>query len=103
MRQLLLISLLFLITVSFAFAGGSGEGVAAENTFSILYTSSLNGNIDGCECKSGPKTGLVKRAHFLRSYDLQRSVLVDTGDIFDVLPDELLSDLILDREDWIQT
>jgi 2',3'-cyclic-nucleotide 2'-phosphodiesterase (5'-nucleotidase family) len=72
-------------------AGGGERGVT------ILYSSSLNGNLDGCACKGSPKAGLVKRAAWLKAHrERDRSVLVDAGDILDVFPDELLSHAILD-------
>lgn len=48
----------------------------------ILFSSSLNGNLDGCECAVIPVSGFVKRAKFLESYRAQypSSILVDTGD-----------------------
>jgi 2',3'-cyclic-nucleotide 2'-phosphodiesterase (5'-nucleotidase family) len=74
--------------------GGGEHGVT------ILYSSSLNGNIDGCDCKGNPKAGLVKRAAWLRVHrEADRSVLVDAGDLLDVFPDPLLSQAILDTYD----
>ncbi len=68
-----------------------------ERQFTIFYTSSLNGNLDGCVCKSAPKAGLVKRAFYLRrERDVDTSLLVDTGDIFDVYEDKLLAREILE-------
>jgi 2',3'-cyclic-nucleotide 2'-phosphodiesterase (5'-nucleotidase family) len=73
----------------------SAEG-AQEQYFSITYTSSLNGNLDGCECKSNPKAGLVKRAAFLRGRPRGDSVLLDAGDLFDVSPDGELTRHLLE-------
>lgn len=64
---------------------------SVEQYFSIYYTSSLNGNLDGCECKASPKSGLVKRAAFLRSRARGDSILVDAGDVLDVAPDAELT------------
>ena len=61
----------------------------------LYYSASLNGNLDGCLCKSGPRGGLVKRAHYLRSVDRTQSILVDAGDIFDIHHDILLAEAIL--------
>ncbi len=66
-----------------------------EKQIIIYYSSSLNGNLDGCDCKSNPRSGLVKRAFLLRNIDKTRSILLDTGDIFDVYKDTILSDYIL--------
>jgi 2',3'-cyclic-nucleotide 2'-phosphodiesterase (5'-nucleotidase family) len=61
----------------------------------VYYTSSLNGNLDGCDCTSNPKAGLVKRAAYLRERDRQSSILLEIGDIFDPRGDEPGSDHIL--------
>jgi 2',3'-cyclic-nucleotide 2'-phosphodiesterase (5'-nucleotidase family) len=82
-RILVLASLLFPALLA-------AEG-SPEQFFRIYYTSSLNGNLDGCECKASPKSGLVKRAAFLRSRARTDSILVDAGDILDVAPDEELA------------
>lgn len=65
------------------------------SSIKIMYTSSLNGNLDGCPCRTDPKAGLVKRAAFLRSItDRSDVILVDTGDILDSYPDEPLAEEI---------
>ena len=46
---------------SAAFSSGT-----EEKQIDIYYSASLNGNLDGCECKGNPRSGLVKRAVFLR-------------------------------------
>ncbi len=81
-----LAALLSVLGAATAAAGGD-----AEQSFTIYYTSSLNGNLDGCDCKSGPRGGLVKRAAYLRERETDKSLLVDTGDILDVTRDEELS------------
>lgn len=68
----------------------------AEPALTLYYTASLNGNLDGCACASQPRSGLVKRAAWLRGIDPERSVLVDGGDILDVRPDDLLAREILE-------
>ncbi|HEB10155.1 MAG TPA: hypothetical protein ENI06_02950 [Spirochaetales bacterium] len=73
---------------------GTGQ---QEHQFTIFYTSSLNGNLDGCACKSAPRAGLVKRAFYLkRERDVDTSLLVDTGDIFNIYEDKLLAREILE-------
>ncbi len=84
--------LLIIFFVSLVFTYASGD---KEKQINIYYSSSLNGNLDGCDCSSNPKAGLVKRAIFLRDIDKDNSLLLDTGDIFDVYRDTLLSDYIL--------
>ena len=48
----------------------------------ILYTSSLNGNLDGCTCKVNPISGLVKRGYWIEEYrnKYPNVIIVDTGD-----------------------
>lgn len=71
-----------------------GDG---ERTLTILYSSSLNGNLDGCDCKGHPRAGLVKRAAWLRSLDEPEQILlVDGGDLLDPYPDPALAGAILE-------
>ncbi len=72
------------------------SGGSETKSVSIYYTSSLNGNIDGCNCASVPKAGLVKRGYYLGNLDLSGSLVVESGDIFDVYSDPLLHSYILD-------
>ena len=64
----------------------------------IYYSSSLNGNLDGCTCKSAPKAGLVKRAFLLKELqnkNTEQSITVDTGDFFDIYPDAMTANYLL--------
>jgi len=66
----------------------------------VLYSASLNGNLDGCDCKSTPRAGLAARAAWLRSYpQRQPALLVDAGDLLDVVPDPELAREILESYD----
>ena len=49
----------------------------------ILFSSSLNGNLDGCSCKTTPVSGLVKRGFFIEKYRIKHPgvILVDSGDL----------------------
>lgn len=68
----------------------------SENILTIYYTSSLNGNLDGCRCEMNPVAGLVKRAAFLHSLETSGpSLILDAGDIFDEYPDPDLAAHIL--------
>lgn len=72
------------------FASGRGEPPMV-----LEYTASLVGNLDGCDCASHPRAGLVKRAAFLRADpEGNRALLLDAGDIFDPMRDELLADTL---------
>ena len=48
----------------------------------ILFSSSLNGNLDGCNCKARPISGMVKRGSWIEEYRKKYPdvILVDTGD-----------------------
>ncbi len=88
--------LFFLIALSFLFPAGKAEEVSIR----IIYSASLNGNLDGCHCKSNPRAGLVKRAAYLRQVMSETSfkestILLDAGDILDTSRDILLADAIL--------
>ena len=37
----------------------------------VLYSASLNGNLDGCDCRSHPRAGLAARAAWLRNDSLE--------------------------------
>ncbi|MBI4978900.1 MAG: hypothetical protein HZC28_15590 [Spirochaetes bacterium] len=71
------------------FAAAVAFSVLQAQEFTVLFTASLNGNLDGCFCKSNPKSGLVKRAYFLNEYRKQNknTVLVESGDILS--PDQM--------------
>ena len=72
-------------------------GGRQERELTLLYSSSLNGNLDGCDCKSQPRAGLVKRAAYLRTLgNRDNTFLVDTGDILDALPDPELAEEVLE-------
>jgi 2',3'-cyclic-nucleotide 2'-phosphodiesterase (5'-nucleotidase family) len=63
----------------------------------VLYSASLNGNLDGCDCRGHPRAGLAARAAWLRGYpQREKALLVDAGDILDVSPDPQLATEILE-------
>jgi 2',3'-cyclic-nucleotide 2'-phosphodiesterase (5'-nucleotidase family) len=65
---------------------------AQQEELTLLYTASLNGNLDGCTCVSGPKAGLIKRAAFLRSLPgRDKTILVDGGDVFGTYDDATIA------------
>jgi 2',3'-cyclic-nucleotide 2'-phosphodiesterase (5'-nucleotidase family) len=49
----------------------------------ILFTSSLDGNLDGCSCTVEPKSGLVKRFTYIAEYKKRyaNTLLLDTGNL----------------------
>jgi len=90
--KLFLVFLLLVAGTVLVFPQGDGEP-----SLTILYSSSLSGSIDGCDCKGHPRSGLVKRAAWLRSLkNPEQTLLVDAGDLLDPYPDEALSTAILD-------
>ena len=68
---------------------------APAGALTVLYTASLNGNLDGCDCRDHPRAGLAARAAWLRGYQGE-ALLVDAGDILDVAPDPELAREILE-------
>ena len=80
-------------------AAAGARGLAQEaRRLTIYYTSSLNGNLDGCECRSSPRAGLALRAAWLNGLppgERQRSLRVDAGDLLDPSPDPELAGEIL--------
>ena len=69
---------------------------AEQASVDIYYTASINGNLDGCECKGNPRAGLVKLSVFLREIDHADSLLIDLGDVLGAYEDRRLHDLILE-------
>jgi 5'-nucleotidase len=70
---------------------------APAGALTVLYTASLNGNLDGCDCRDHPRAGLAARAAWLRGYpQREEALLVDAGDILDVTPDPDLAREILE-------
>lgn len=68
-----------------------------QASVTLLYTASLNGNLDGCHCRSQPRAGLARRAAWLRAApEAHDALLVDCGDVLSVEPDELLAAAVLD-------
>ncbi len=67
------------------------------SALTVLYSASLNGNLDGCDCRSNPRAGLAARAAWLRT-DPRRAgaLLVDAGDLLDANPDPELAREILE-------
>ena len=91
MKALPAVLVLALVSVSLS-AHGDGE-----HTLTILYSSSLNGNLDGCNCKGNPRGGLVKRAAWLRALEQpEQLLLVDGGDLLDPYPDPDLAAAIFE-------
>jgi 5'-nucleotidase len=50
--------------------------------FRVLFTSSLNGKLEGCTCEKNPASGLAKRAYIINQYRKKypAAILLDAGD-----------------------
>jgi cytochrome c biogenesis protein CcdA len=83
--------------LTIVFLGFCGVLSFSENSLTIIYSASLNGNLDGCNCTMDPKAGLVTRAAYLRGINQRdRVILLEAGNVFYPLPDELLAREILE-------
>ena len=85
MKKYLYLFLILLFTFTSIFSNGS-----KDDLINLYITGSLNGNLDGCDCKSSPVSGLVKTSVFLNKINKDTSILIDTGDIFGVYKDTIL-------------
>jgi len=93
MKKLFFLFVLAFVLLFSAYSFGTIE----KPDVSILFTASLNGNLDGCRCQSNPRGGLITRAVYLREItNRDNIILLDAGDILDVFPDKLLAQEILE-------
>ena len=52
------------------------------SALTVLYTASLNGNLEGCTCRGRPRAGLAVRAAWLRSLPARETaLLIDGGNV----------------------
>ncbi len=79
-----------LLAISFVLVGCI-VFIAGSRRVDIYYTGSLDGRLDGCTCFGYPTAGLVKTARELRIRNTDNSVLLDTGDVFEAGPNEMLA------------
>ncbi|RKX73420.1 MAG: hypothetical protein DRP60_11940 [Spirochaetes bacterium] len=62
----------------------------------VYYSSNLNGNLLGCDCRGYPEAGLDKRAWYLDQNPLpEDALLLDAGNILDTGRDPVLTGFIL--------
>ncbi|MCP4133486.1 MAG: hypothetical protein GY754_21130 [bacterium] len=87
------IGLIFL----FLFLCLSASQAAAVKQLTLVYTNSLNGSFDFCDCKEEPNGGLVKRAAEIRKIRQQHGavLLFETGDFFLYDRDPLLAKYLI--------
>ncbi|MBP8987912.1 MAG: hypothetical protein KBG92_08920, partial [Spirochaetes bacterium] len=60
-----------------------------KNRVTFIYTNSLNGMIDACQCAADPKGGLVKRGYAIAQLKTKYpgAVLLESGDFCSYYPD----------------
>ncbi len=68
-----------------------------KNRVTFLYTNSLNGIIDACQCAADPKGGLVKRGYAVAQLKTKYpgAVLLESGDFCSYYPDTMLTKYIM--------
>lgn len=77
----------------------STQNIFPQNKQQIvfLYTNSLNGIMDACQCAADPKGGLVKRGYAITQLRKKytNTVLLESGDFCSYYPDTLLTKYII--------
>ncbi len=68
-----------------------------QNKITVVYTNSLNGNLDDCGCRENPNGGLVVRAEEIKKIKAAHKnvFLFETGDFFPPESDELLAEYLI--------
>ncbi|MFW5770778.1 MAG: metallophosphoesterase [Spirochaetota bacterium] len=100
MRSIIIHLLAIIIIISFFVPPGLIPSASSETSTKkgqVIYTNSLNGNLDYCHCPSSPNGGLVKRAtaiQLLRNKNADL-LLCSTGDFFTYSPDPTLAKYIV--------
>lgn len=73
------------------------KGPSAAVELTLVYTNSLNGRIDTCDCPANPRGGLIKRGTALK--ELRRNnpnmLLFESGDFITYEPDSLGSKYVV--------
>lgn len=92
-RYIILTVLILLCTIIF-------HPVFSQNTkqeITFLYTNSLNGILEACQCAADPKGGLVKRGYAIEQLRKKYSntVFLETGDFCSYYPDTLLTKYLI--------
>ena len=69
---------------------------SCADSVDVYYSSSLNGNLLGCDCWGYPEAGLDKRAWYLgENPPSESALLLDAGNVLETGRDPFLADLIL--------
>ncbi len=91
MKQLCII--IFMIFSMFAVV----SGIEAAGKMTVVYTNSLNGYFDDCNCKEHPKGGLVARGTELAKIrkEFAGVFVFETGDFFTVDRDPILEKYLI--------
>lgn len=88
----------FLISLGWGWLLIPAPVTAKELSLAILYSNTTNGVLQGCNCPHGGNGGLGRRLTVIRQQRSQEKniLLVDSGDLFLVMPDSAKSALMLD-------
>lgn len=91
----IIITVLYVLAIAFLLY--SLSLLLFKKNITILYTHSLNGNLDGCSCPSQPKGGAVKRSFYLQEFRKKNNdiLLIDGGDFSKPIKDDLVTGYIL--------
>lgn len=67
-----------------------------SNELNILFGASLNGYVEGCACKAGPKSGMLKRGHYIKTFrsSNENTVVLSSGDLFSIYPNQKQAEMI---------
>ncbi|MEW6527076.1 MAG: hypothetical protein AB1444_10455 [Spirochaetota bacterium] len=68
-----------------------------KNEITFLYTNSLNGILEACQCSADPKGGLVKRGYAIAQLKKKYpgALLLESGDFCSYYPDTLLTKYLI--------
>ena len=88
--------------VLFLFLFGSIDALRVNTLLAeditILYSSSTSAVLKSCLCDSAPNSGLVKRAHFIRTYRKEHPnvLLLSAGDVFSRYTGHIKNKIVID-------
>ncbi len=100
MRPIIIHLFVIVIIVMFFMPLGVIPSALSETSLKrgqVVYTNSLNGNLDYCHCPASPNGGLVKRATAIQKLRNNNAnlLLCSTGDFFTYSPDPILAKYIV--------
>ncbi len=100
MRPIIIHLFVIVIIIMFFMPIGVIPSASSETSIKrgqVVYTNSLNGNLDYCHCPASPNGGLVKRATAIQKLRNNNTnlLLCSTGDFFTYSPDPILAKYIV--------